>query len=592
MKLYGKWKKLPKPPVSINREWRISKMFDYRAKPFNLDDEDVAWVEKTFSEMTEDEKIQSLFFPCMRNYDEASIDELLDTLHPCGVMYRPCSAEEAVNATNMFRKKCKIPMLIAANLEKGGNGIVNEGTLIGAPLQIAATDNVENARRLGILCAREGKAVGANYAFAPIIDIDYNFRNPITNTRTFGSDPARVAAFGAAYTEECQKLGVCVSIKHFPGDGRDERDQHLVTSINDMSCEDWMATYGNNYKASIDKGALTVMVGHIMQPAWQKRINPDLKDEDIMPATLSPELIGPEGLLRKYLGFNGVICTDATTMAGFTIPMDRSKSVPYSIACGADIFLFNKNMEEDLEYMRKGVADGVITKERLDEAVKRVLALKAALKLYKQTEDLKVEDALAVLGCEEHQQWAKEVADQAVTLVKEEKGVLPLDPVHKKRVLYCPIESEQGVSYSVKAGVCDHFKQLLEKEGFEVTTFVPAPMFEGKTPRQDEVTKGYDYIIYLANMSTKSNQTTVRIEWQQPMGANCPHYVNSVPTIFISVENPYHLLDVPRVKTFINAYNSNDYVLDAIIDKIMGRSEFKGKNPVDPFCGKWDTHLN
>lgn len=565
-------------------------MFDYRAKPFYLDDEDVAWVEKTFSEMTEDEKIQSLFFPCMRNYDEASIDELLNTLHPCGVMYRPCSAEEAVNATNMFRKKSKIPMLIAANLEKGGNGIVNEGTLIGAPLEIAATDNIENARRLGILCAREGKAVGANYAFAPIIDIDYNFRNPITNTRTFGSDPARVAAFGAAYTEECQKLGVCVSIKHFPGDGRDERDQHLVTSINDLSCEDWMATYGNNYKASIDKGALTVMVGHIMQPAWEKRINPDLKDEDIMPATLSPELIGPEGLLRKYLGFNGVICTDATTMAGFTIPMDRSKSVPYSIACGADIFLFNKNMEEDLEYMRAGVRDGIITKERLDEAVKRVLALKAALKLYKQTEDLKLEDALKVLGCEEHQQWAKEIADQSVTLVKEEKGVLPLNP-NKKRVLYYPIESEQGVAYSVKAGVCDHFKELLEKEGFEVTTFVPPQGFEGKTPRQDEVTKEYDYIIYLANMSTKSNQTTVRIEWAQPMGANCPHYLNSVPTIFISVENPYHLLDVPRIKTFINAYNSNDYVLEAIIDKIMGRSEFKGVNPVDPFCGKWDTRL-
>lgn len=565
-------------------------MFDLRAKPFNLDDEDIAWVESTFSSMTKDEKIESLFFPCMRNYTEADIDELLDTMHPCGVMYRPCSAEEAVNATNLFRKKCKIPMLIAANLEKGGNGIVNEGTLIGAPLEIAATDNVENARRLGILCAREGKAVGANYAFAPIIDIDYNFRNPITNTRTFGSDPARVAAYGAAYTEECQKLGVCVSIKHFPGDGRDERDQHLVSSINDMSCEDWMATYGNNYKASIEKGALTVMVGHIMQPAWTKKINPDIKDEDIMPATLSPEMIGPNGLLRKYLGFNGVICTDATTMAGFTIPMDRSKSVPYSIACGADIFLFNKNMAEDLEYMKKGVEDGILTMERVDEAVMRVLALKAALKLYKQTEDLKLEDALKVLGCEEHKQWAKEIADQSVTLVKEEKGVLPLDP-NKKRVLYCPIEAEQGVAYSVKAGVCDHVKQMLEAEGFEVTTFVPAPMFEGKTPRQDEVTKNYDYIIYLANMSTKSNQTTVRIEWQQPMGANCPHYVNSVPTIFISVENPYHLLDVPRIKTFINTYNSNDDVLEALMDKLMGRSEFKGKNPVDPFCGKWDTRL-
>ena len=175
-------------------------MFDMRAKPFNLDDEDIAWVESTFAGMTKEEKIEALFFPCMRDYTEQAIDELLDTLHPCGVMYRPCSAEEAVNATNMFRKKCKIPMLIAANLEKGGNGIVNEGTLIGAPLEIAATDNLENAKRLGILCAREGKAVGANYAFAPIIDIDYNFRNPITNTRTFGSDPARVAAYGAAYT--------------------------------------------------------------------------------------------------------------------------------------------------------------------------------------------------------------------------------------------------------------------------------------------------------------------------------------------------------------------------------------------------------
>ena len=98
-------------------------------------------------------------------------------------------------------------------------------------------------------------------------------------------------------------------------------------------------------------------------------------------------------------------------------------------------------------------------------------------------------------------------------------------------------------------------------------------------------------MIYLANMSTKSNQTTVRIEWAQPMGANVPVYLNQVPTIFISVENPYHLLDVPRVKTFINAYNSNDATLNAIIDKLTGRSEFIGKNPVDPFCGKWDTRL-
>lgn len=126
----------------------------------------------------------------------------------------------------------------------------------------------------------------------------------------------------------------CITIKHFPGDGCDERDQHLVTSINDLSCEEWDATYGEVYKACIDAGVLSCMVGQIMQPAYSKKLNPELKDEDIMPASLSSELMN--GLLREKLGFNGLIVTDATTMAGFMIPMPREKAVPYTIAAGAD----------------------------------------------------------------------------------------------------------------------------------------------------------------------------------------------------------------------------------------------------------------
>lgn len=564
---------------------------DLKGSPFYLTDEDIAWVTETLHGMTEDEKIQQLMFPCLRGYEEQDINELLDGVKPAGVMYRPCSAAEAVNATNIFRRRSKIPMLIAANLEKGGNGIVTEGTMMGTPMEVAATaDYKKNAARLGELCAAEGKAVGANWAFAPIIDIDYNFRNPITNVRTFGSDPTRVAACGKAYTEACQKQGVAVSIKHFPGDGCDERDQHLVTSINDMDCDSWMETFGNNYKVSIDAGALTVMVGHIMQPAWQRKLNPMLRDEEMMPGCLSPELIGENGLLRGVLGFNGLIATDATTMAGFTIPMARSKAVPYSIACGADIFLFNRNLKEDLEFMRQGVADGIVTVKRLDEAVVRILALKAALKLYKQSTDIELDSALQMLGCEKHRKWAAKLADEAITLVKEQPGVLPLNP-SKKKVLYCPIEAEQGVSYSVRAGVCEEFRQLLANEGFEVTIFEPTPLFEGNVPTFSSFVEQYDYVIYLANLATKSNQTSVRIEWLQPMGANCPHYINAIPTIFVSVENPYHLLDIPRVKTFINTYSSDKAVLHELMEKMMGRSSFKGQNPVDPFCGKWDTRL-
>lgn len=95
----------------------------------------------------------------------------------------------------------------------------------------------------------------------------------------------------------------------------------------------------------------------------------------------------------------------------------------------------------------------------------------------------------------------------------------------------------------------------------------------------------YDLMLYVANLATKSNQTVVRIEWKQPMGADCGLYINDVPTVFVSLENPYHLLDFPRVRTYINCYSGNAQTVDALMEKLLGRSEFKGKSPVDPFCG-------
>ena len=147
------------------------------------------------------------------------------------------------------------------------------------------------------------------------------------------------------------------------------------------------------------------------------------------------------------------------------------------------------------------------------------------------------------------------------------------------------------MGYGIFKEANQHFMQKLRDQGFEVTEFKPKEGFEGMMASSEEYKKNYDLIIYSANMATKSNQTIVRIEWCQPMGANVPVYINSIPTIFISLENPYHLLDVPRVKTYINTYGSSDIILDKLIEKLMGKSEFKGKSPVDAFCGKWDTHL-
>jgi beta-N-acetylhexosaminidase len=282
-------------------------------------------------------------------------------------------------------------------------------------------------------------------------------------------------------------------------------------------------------------------------------------------------------------------------MAGMTIPMSREKAVPLAIAAGCDMFLFTKNLEEDYEYMRKGIETGIITKERLEDALTRILGVKVALKLPRKQAQGELyppyDTALRNIGTKQHKAWARECADKAITIVKEEPGLLPVTPSRYKKVLFYDIESQQGVAYSVRAGVAEKFKELLEKEGFDIDVFKPASGFEGLFNRYEDIPNKYDLIIYLANMATKSNQTTVRIEWAQPMGANVPVYMEVVPTIFISVENPYHLIDVPRVKTYINTYSSSDEVLEALVEKLSGRSEFKGKSPVDAFCGMWDTRL-
>ncbi len=561
----------------------------FKANPFFLNDKDVEWVRGTLEKMSTEEKTGQLFFLIAYEPDREFIEKVTKNIGAGGVMCRAMPKEKVIETVRLLQTESKLPMLISANLEAGGNGICSDGTKIGSQMMVAATGKKEYAAALGAVCAEEGLAVGANYAFAPVVDIDYNFRNPITNTRTFGSDAETVLSFSAEYMKECQSRGVACSVKHFPGDGRDERDQHLCTTVNDLSAEEWDKTYGRIYRSLIDGGAKTVMVGHIMQPAYSKLLNPSLSDEEILPASLSKELLC--GLLREKLGFDGLIITDATTMAGFDAAMPREKAVPYSIAAGCDMFLFTKNLDEDYAFMKKGVEDGVITAERLDSAVAKILALKASLGLHEKDNIPTAEKANA-LGCAKHKKIAGEVADCSIALVKNKQNILPLDRAKIKNILVYDIESgENAIGYARSSGVFEQIKPLLEREGFSVTRFVPNEGNEGRTAKYAETVDKYDLILYLCNLATKSNQTTVRIEWLNPMGVNVPRFVKSVPTVFVSTENPYQLLDVLMVKTYINTYGMNDYTVKYLVEKLLGRSEFKAKEPVDAFCGRWDTRI-
>ncbi|MDF2521425.1 MAG: Beta-glucosidase-related glycosidase, partial [Clostridia bacterium] len=465
-------------------------MINLKANPFNLDDKGVKWVEDTLKEMTLEEKIGQLF--CVPGFttDRNTLEMLTQKVGIGGIMYRPADGKTVQEAHRILQNSSKIPLLLAANLEAGGTGLVTEGTNFAKPLQVGATDDTEMGYALGKISCSEGAAVGANWSFAPVVDIDMNFRNPITNLRTFGDNADMVIKMAKRYMDAAKEEEVAVSIKHFPGDGVDERDQHLLTSLNTLSVEEWDNTYGRVYQELIDYGAQTVMVGHIALPAYAKKLNLELSDRPV-PASLSKELV--TGLLRNKLGFNGLVITDASQMIGFTTGMKREDAVPTTIAAGCDMFLFTKNMEEDLKYMFMGYHKGIITEERLNEAVTRILATKASLRLHeKQASSTLVpgEEALSVIRNERHNQWAKDCADKGITLVKNNDNLLPLSSSKYKKVYLNVLESSDHMNSPLRMKI----KAMLEAEGFEVhlrnrdfNVDIPAFMAGKRDPRTLEV---------------------------------------------------------------------------------------------------------
>jgi beta-N-acetylhexosaminidase len=576
-----------------------------KAKPFNLDDQSIAWVDETLKGMTLQEKIGQLFCMAGSTTDKNALEMLTQQVGIGGIMYRPDAGKNVLEAHRILQDSAKIPLLLAANLEAGGTGLVFEGTNFAKPLQVGATDDPEMGYALGKISCSEGAAVGCNWSFAPIVDIDMNYRNPITNLRTFGDNAETVIKMAKRYLDAAAEEGVAVTIKHFPGDGVDERDQHLLTSVNSLSVEEWDQTFGRVYQELIDYGAQTVMVGHIALPAYAKKLNPELSGKPV-PASLSKELV--TGLLRGKLGFNGLVVTDATQMIGYTTGMKREDAVPTSIAVGCDMFLFTKNMEEDLNFMFNGYEKGILTDERLNEAVTRILATKAALSLHeKQASNSLVpgDKALSIVKNERHIQWAKECADKGITLVKNNDQLLPLNKNKYKKIYLNILEANDDSNSPLRTTI----KSLLESEGFEVNvrnrdfSIDMEALMAGKPDartlevmqeigsRVSDFSGKYDLAIYVANFETASNNTVIRINWKglAGMGDDAPWFTEEIPTVFISLANPYHLLDVPMVQAYVNAYTNNEYVLESLLDKLMGRSEFKGKSPVDAFCGRIDT---
>ena len=498
----------------------------------------------------------------------------------------------------MLDEVAPVPLLKAANLEEGGAGATTDGTLFGWPMMVGAANDDGMVEKFGKVCAAEGQSVGVNWTFSPVCDIDMNYRNPITNVRTYGSDKEKVKKNTQIYVEAVQKCGVAACAKHFPGDGVDYRDHHLHPTYNSLSAEEWYGSYGAVYQNLIEHDLLSIMVGHIVQPAVQMEINPKLSFADCLPASQSRELL--TGVLREKFGFNGVITTDATIMGGYCMAMERRKAIPASVMAGCDMIVFNTNLYEDYSYILEGLKTGLLTEERLDDAVTRILALKA--KVCGAGKDrtytgLSIDGNGACIGnAQEHSAgaqdmslaqaagWHRECADKSVTLVKSlAPRVLPVTKEKYPQIRLITLGKDEIPGGSMAETAIE----LLRQRGFAVEHYQP---FADDLHGCADLPKNR-LTLYLANYEQASNQTTVRINWCPKHALDSPRFLNEEDCIFVSLANPYLLQDVPRVKTYINAYTATKTTIETVIEKLTGESEFKGISPADAFCGLPDTRI-
>ncbi len=596
-------------------------MVDLKAKPFYLNDEQIKWVEDTIASMTEEEKIKQLFVHLTgAGDDEETVREEATTMKMGAIRFNPRSKEEMWNMNRLFQTYSKIPVLSAVNVEAGGNGATSDGTNVGQEIKVAATGDPAYAYKMGQICGRETRATGSNWAFALIVDLTMNWHNPAIATRAFGKDPDMVLEFSKEYFRGISESGILCAMKHFPGDGVDERDPHVATSVNSLSCEEWDATYGKVYRGMIDAGVQSLMPGHIMLPAYQKKFSPNMPEDGYLPATLSKELL--TDLLRGQLGFNGLIVSDASHMVGLAGRAKRSELVPQSIMAGCDMFLFYNDYEEDVAFMTDALHDGRLTQERLHDALSRILALKVLAGLMNFTLDkFPPKEGLSVIGCPEHKKVSDEVSDKAITLVKQVgENIFPI--TDKKRILIVPVGPKPSPIMAMAGTGADGSKlykdltEELEKYGHTVTIYQDPmekilKMMEGMTNEERTaasknlkkkgaygmknsiaaLTGQYDLIISVANVSA-TMRTTQRVEWSISKGGwDNPWYVNELPTIFVSFNCPFHLADVSQVKNFVNCYDAQSSSVRAFVEKCEGKSKFTGVSPVDAFCGMLDTHF-
>lgn len=468
--------------------------------------------------------------------------------------------EGARNTLKRYIDNADIPILITSDFENGCGSMLKGLTPLPYLMSIGAANDEQLAYNYGKATALEARSVGANWSFSPVCDLNINARNPVINVRGMTDNPEVAQRLLPQIIKGMQENGLAACAKHFPGDGLDWRDQHIVTTNNTLDFESWKKLSGKVFESVIEAGVYSVMAGHIAFPAYQKEA---FTNGMKMPATLSHELITK--LLKNEMEFKGVVVTDALNMGGFNGWYDtREKSEIEAFKAGCDMMLWPT--KDYVKNMKDAVTNGYISMERLDDAVSRILDMKERLGLFKK-------DNQAILLCEEDKSFVKntqqKTAEKSITLIRDDGKFFPLCANKQKKIAVVPI-----THYEPAFDEAVFLSDKLREKGFEVEYF-KEEITDKDIDKNDVViyalfSRPWRPIGFLDFHSSEANKIAASLQY------------GTKKSIVVSFGSPYFGNQYfERALTYINAYSMLKPSVEAFVKAAVGEINFTDFSPVN-----------
>jgi len=548
----------------------------------------LSWAENTLAEMTLREKVGQLMMPfVLGNFaPEGSethnrIVSVIEAEHVGGVIMSVGSPSEVAVKLNDLQQHSKFPLLVAADLETGAgfrfrgavhiptNIALGGATTFPSLMAFGAAGDLDYAYQLGKITALEARAMGVHVPFAPVLDVNNNPDNPIINIRSFGEDPDAVAALGVAMVRGIQDFGAVATGKHFPGHGDTETDSHLELPIIRVGRERLDAVELVPFRAAIGAGMQGIMTAHIAVP--------EISGETI-PATLSKPVL--TGLLRNDLGFDGIIFTDAMDMVAVDRLFPRGEAAVRAVLAGADVILMPRDVKQAIDAIMRAIDEGRLTEARLDESVSRLLRLKENLGLA-EDRTVPIEMIPRVVGVPEHMEMALEIAERSITLIRNERDLLPLLGTRRAQVLSVSFRDPGDVLSGryFDARVRNTYPRLVTRSVDESTNSEAYDDLLRRAGRSDLV-----IVSVYSNFAGRVELPDATIEFVNELARR------RVTHVVISFGSPYLISLFPDAQAYLLAWSSAQVSQQAAADALFGGIAISGRSPtgMDPFFALGD----